>query len=184
MVTTRQFRRPQPKCTSLLSIRRLLCLLAATLLPACADYTWKFNEQVVHEPPSLFRDFAVDDPALQICLQQAIEDQQVQKVEQLNSLGCSDAGISTVTGIEQFSGLRRIDLDGNQIKDTGPLALLPKLQILHLRNNRLSSLEPLICAPRLSEIALTGNTALACEDLKYLSNCRILATDSPVHCAD
>ncbi len=164
--------------------RLALAAVLSSLLASCSDYTWTFNERVVYAPPELLKEFTVEDPALSGCLQQAIEDQQLVRAEQLESLRCSDAGISTLSGLEQFVGLRRLNLDNNQIADVAPLALLPRLELLHLRHNSLTTLAPLICAPRLSELALLGNAEVSCTDLDYLENCEISVSDAPAHCLD
>ena len=133
-------------------------LLATTvitlgLLTSCSDYTWTLNERVVHVPPELLSDIRVSDEALRDCLQQAIKDQDVERVGQVELLNCSDAGISSLAGLEQFNGLQRINLDDNRIVEGDALALLPRLQLVNLRNNSLTTVAPLICAQRLDELA-------------------------------
>lgn len=164
---------------------RLRLILIATLILTvygCGDYTWTLNEQVMYGPPGLFRDFRVEDPALQTCLDQAIIDAEIREARQLDTLVCSDAGIASLAGIEVFAGLRRISFDNNRISDAETLALLPRLELLHLRGNQLAGLEPLVCAQSLGEIALAGNEGLDCVDLEYLEDCGITVIDRPAHC--
>lgn len=159
-----------------------LVFILSLLTVACADYTWKLNEQVVYGPPGLFRDFQVADPALQVCLDQAIADTGAQDARALDTLICSDAGIQRLDGIETFSGLRRVNLDSNRIVDASALALLPRLELLHLRDNQLSGLAPLICAQSLDRIALAGNNGIDCADVRYLRDCGITVIDQPATC--
>lgn len=165
-------------------IRSILLRLFVLLLPGCADYTWTFNERVVYEPDKLLSDIKVSDPALKLCLQQTIEDQQLRHSDELKTFSCTNAGVKTVQGLEHFARLERIDLDDNAITDVTPLTLLPDLEVLHLRNNSLQSVAPLICAIKLREVALSGNNRLDCNDIRYLQDCPITVLDRPSHCRE
>ena len=76
----------------------------------------------VFSPLPLFSDYATADAALAACVQQAIEDQRVTRAEELKDLKCSKAGVASLAGIELFTGLQRLGLDGNRIASVAPLA--------------------------------------------------------------
>lgn len=61
----------------------------------------------------------------------------VRRVESLELFG---RGIESLEGLEHFSGLKKIDLEDNFVKDVSPLAGLTKLEWLSLRNNEITNL--------------------------------------------
>jgi Leucine-rich repeat (LRR) protein len=56
-------------------------------------------------------------------------------ISDLNTLDCSFAGIKILDGLEQFQGLVRVKLNGNELSDIGPLLSLGQLTIADLENN-------------------------------------------------
>ncbi len=161
-----------------------LLLTITTLLAACADYRYTFNERVVYEPPPLLRDAAVDDPALATCLLQTFEDQHITAVDELSELRCSSAGIESLAGLQRYRGLVRLNLDSNRLHEVESLAALPALESVSLRDNRLQRLGAMACPPRLQRIALAGNGELDCRDLDALRRCGVDIVDAPAHCGD
>jgi hypothetical protein len=166
------------------SRRSAISLLAALLatLAGCAGYTYTLNERTVFEGPKPFRDFDIADNALRACVEQAIIDQGITAAAALEDLNCSQAGIADLAGLEVFSGLRRIGLDGNAITDLTALHAMGELKLLHLRDNRLRSLDAGLCNGSKKEIALAGNDALACADIAMLEACGTVIIDRPAHC--
>jgi Leucine-rich repeat (LRR) protein len=160
----------------------LLLLTITTLLAACADYRYTFNERVVYEPPPLLRDAAVDDPALASCLLQTFEDQRITAAGELRELRCSSAGIESLAGLQRYRGLARLNLDRNRLHDVEPLAALPALEAVSLRENHLQRLGAMACPPRLQRIALAGNEQLDCRELDALRRCGVDIVDGPAHC--
>ena len=63
------------------------------------------------------------------------------EVEELNELVCSNAGITTLEGVQQLKYLQRIDLSGNPIVDADQLLVFPASQIesINLSKTHLTS---------------------------------------------
>lgn len=171
--------------TSTMHHTRLTTLLAAlaVVVAGCQGYSYTVNNREVFAPPRLFSDFQLADRALQDCVQQAIEDQTITEPSQLKDLNCSKAGIGNLAGIGIFPALVRLGLDGNALTSVAPLAALRQLDLLQLRDNRLSGFEPALCGKPGRKLALAGNTAFPCEDLERLRSCGVELLDMPAHCA-
>ncbi len=164
------------------SRRRALGALALTLA-GCMGYDYKLNERVVFQGPRLFVDYAIADEHLRACVAQAISDNRITRPEALEDLNCSQAGIASLAGLEVFTGLRRLGLDGNAISDLAPLYPLRQLELLQLRGNRIAALDARLCQGAAKRIALAGNEALACADIAKLQTCGARLIDVPAHCA-
>jgi hypothetical protein len=152
------------------------------LLAGCAGYSYTINDREVFSPAPLFRGYEIADAALAACVQQAIEDQRVTRPEALQDLKCSQAGIASLAGIEVFTGLRRLGLDGNRLFSVAPLEALKDLSLLQLRDNRLRGFERALCGNPGREVALSGNSDFACADLERLRACGVSIVDAPAHC--
>lgn len=77
----------------------------------------------------------------------------------LESLDCSGLGITSVSGIEYFAGLRLIDLSDNSITDVTPLLALPKLERLNLSGNKELAKLPESGFPASVSVDLSGTPA-------------------------
>ena len=155
----------------------------ALMLAGCIGYDYKLNERVVFQGPRLFVDYAIADEHLRACVAQAISDNRITRPEALEDLNCSQAGITSLAGLEVFTGLRRLGLDGNAISELAPLYPLRQLELLHLRGNRIAALDARLCQGAAKRIALAGNEALACADIAKLQACGARLIDVPAHCA-
>lgn len=163
--------------------RAATALAALIVLAGCVGYEYKLNERTVFEGPRLFVDYDIADEPLRECVAQAISDGRITKPDALEDLNCSQAGIVSLAGIEVFTGLRRLGLDGNAIADLTPLYSLRKLELLHLRGNRISALDPRLCQGAPKRMALAGNDALACAGLTQIEACGVRMIDVPAQCA-
>jgi Leucine-rich repeat (LRR) protein len=162
---------------------RLAFLLAAGMVAGCQGYSYTLNDRTVFEPPPLFAAYAIEDPALSACVQQAIEDGEIRAAEQLQDLNCSSAGLRSLAGIEVFSGLKRIGLDGNRLESLAPLASLAGLELVQARSNRLRELDPALCQGAKKRLAVAGNDTLTCAGIDTLRACGVVFEDTPAHCA-
>lgn len=161
---------------------RPVLALSLLLLAGCAGYSYTINEREVFSPAPLFSGYEIADAALAGCVQQAIEDQRVTRAEDLRDLQCSQAGIASLAGIEVFTGLRRLGLDGNALGSVAALEALGDLSLLQLRDNRLKGFERALCGHPGRELALSGNPDFACADLERLRACGAKLLDTPSHC--
>ena len=115
---------------------RIFSLLALILaLGGCADYEFSVNDKLVYTPLPLFSDFSLADPALQTCVSQTISDEKITRVELLEKLNCSHAGISSLEGLDQFANLQILNLGQNQLRNVGVLSLLTELERVNLDGN-------------------------------------------------
>jgi len=132
------------------------------LIAACQGYDFTVNERVVYSPPPLFSDFDIDDPALRECVAQSIADQSVTTAQGLESLNCSHAGITRLDGLAVFTGLRRLRLSANRVRNLVELGSMAQLEELYLDGNRVVDPVPLYRLARLHTVDLTGNDKLNC----------------------
>ncbi len=153
----------------------ILCLLGA-----CQQYDVSVNDRVVYTPQPLFTDYAMADPALQDCVTSAIDYHKVSSAHQLQELSCRDMGISTLAGISTFSGLRQLDLSGNEISSIRELALLSSLVEVYLAANRIENPLPLADLLALDTVDLTDNPTLRCPSPQALL--RVTQLKLPAFC--
>ena len=116
-------------------------ILTAFLLVGCDGYIYTLNKQPIFDPPNLFSDYNIADPALKGCIDQGIFDQQATSPDQLTQLNCSSAGIADLAGLEIFTGLTHINLSQNSLVEIKPLLFLPRPAVINLENN-----DQLFCA--------------------------------------
>lgn len=156
------------------------CLLPL-LLAGCGPYDVKVNERVVFSPRPLFSDFELADPALRTCVEQAITDGKVTAAPELEVLDCSHAGINDLAGLGVFTGITRLKLSSNNIRNLVELSRLSLMQALYLDGNAVVDPVPLFDLPALQVLDLSGNTALQCPASSALLKVETLTL--PGHCA-
>ncbi len=122
------------------------------------------------------------DAALQLCIQQTIEDQQVSSPEQLKSITCSNAGIGKLEGIGLFSAIEQLNLNDNNISDVEILGSLKALHTLYLSNNQLGDITQLFTINALKVLHIDGNSAIDCKQLKILTRQWKGVIEQPRHC--
>ncbi|MEH6588841.1 MAG: hypothetical protein V7746_01225 [Halioglobus sp.] len=136
--------------------------LTLLFLSACETYDFSVNEKRVYTPKPLFTDYSIADPALRTCVKQAISNGKVANPSQLEVLSCRDAGISKLVGLEVFTGLNRLNLTDNSIRDISTLAALTSLVELRLGGNGIIDTTPLLDLPALVELDLENNPQMLC----------------------
>ena len=117
------------------SPRLIVALSLTAVLFGCERYAVTLNQQPVYTPPPLFSDFSIADKALSDCIKQTIVDKKVVKAEQLISLTCRHAGVTSLQGLQQFPALQELDVSFNQLQSAAPLAKLAQLTRLKIDNN-------------------------------------------------
>ncbi|MAT93837.1 MAG: hypothetical protein CME59_14695 [Halioglobus sp.] len=155
-----------------------LCL--SLLLAACQGYDIKVNDRVVYSPPPLFTGFDIADPALRACVEQAIVDQSVTAPAELVDLNCAHAGITDLGGLSVFTGLRRLRMSANGIRNLVELNRLDELRELYLDDNRIVDPVPLYGLSALDHLDLSGNPDLQCPRDAALAGVKTLQL--PNHC--
>ncbi|MDG1752161.1 MAG: Calx-beta domain-containing protein [Thalassotalea sp.] len=106
---------------------------------------------------------------LKSCLENQINNNDITYAAQIRSLYCSYQSISTLEGIESFSGLIYMYLDGNNLTDISPLASLSKLSTISLSDSNISDLSPLSSITYLNNLTLTGNQISSLNGLENLN---------------
>ena len=93
------------------------------------------------------------EKALQVCIDQAMRDENVQTAEAVKNLTCSKRSINDLTPLTPLTSLEILDLSGNEIISLAPLRALSQLRVLTLDGNKsLSSLEGLQGLTRLETL--------------------------------
>ncbi len=89
-------------------------------------------------------------------------------------LDCTDYGIKTLTGLEQFANLQGLSIDSNYVKDLRPLQPLKKLEILYAFDNEIVDVAPVSKLMNLVELDLGENRITQVEPLAQLQNVEVL----------
>lgn len=162
-------------------MRWFLTTLLLLLGSACGDLDFKVNDRVVYSPRPLLSDFELADAALQACVEQAVIDQKVTLARELRSLNCSHAGITSLQGLEIFTGLQQLKLSANEIRNLTPLVQLSSLEALYLDDNQVVDPVPLYELLSLNTLDLSGNGELQCPSGNAFF--RLNELTLPEHCA-
>ncbi|WP_331346356.1 leucine-rich repeat domain-containing protein [Cellvibrio sp. UBA7661] len=144
-------------------------LIVSFLITGCKNYSVSVNENVVYTPPSIFKNYQLADAKLHDCVEQTIYDQHITKAEDLKRLDCSDAGITSLSGLETFFALKELNLANNQLVAIETIGQLGRLEKLMLGNNKINNAAPLLHLLHLKHLDVTNNPQMGCKDLKQLS---------------
>lgn len=143
-------------------LERILLGFSVLLLAACNNYDLTVNDRVVYTPKPLFSGYQIADQALQACVEQAILDNKITSATGLQTLNCSNAGITELSGIAVFSALEQLNLSTNEITNLTPLRALSALETLYLDSNAILDAAPLYTLTNLQELDLAKNRSLQC----------------------
>ena len=158
----------------------IILLMSGTGCAQLGQYDIKVNNVTVYEPPAPYRVSGIEDPALAACLSQSLLDIDARIATDLFALNCSDAGIQSLAGLEQFTQIQSMKLSGNDIRNLLVLARLTALNQLWLDNNDIVDPIPVLRMSHLKELNLAGNARLQCPDPKDVP--RHLSLNLPDHC--
>lgn len=144
-----------------------ITILSACLL-GCKNYSVSVNDKTVYTPASLFDNYQLADAKLKDCVEQTIYDLHITKAEDLTRLNCSNAGITSVEGLDKFFALTELNLANNRLTDIGGIAKLGRLEVLILKNNQIKNPAPLLNLLHLQSLDVSENP-MACKDLYQLN---------------
>ena len=116
-------------------MKHIFAAFIMSLLLSCSDYEITLNDQPLQLRKPVSIAFTVSDSSLSRCLIETLKVQNAIRIDDLETLDCSHAGIKSLEGLEQFQGLARIKLSGNELYDIGPLLSLGGLTIADLSAN-------------------------------------------------
>ena len=89
----------------------------------------------------------------------------------ITSISLKDRKIKNLAPLAKLTNIEKLDLQGNDIVDVGPLEGLNKLTYLNLASNQITNIAPLGKLPALKELSLTENQIvdlLPIAGMKYL----------------
>jgi Leucine-rich repeat (LRR) protein len=149
----------------------------------CAElgqYDITVNNVTVYEPAAPYTASGIEDPALAACLTQSLLDIDARAATDLAALNCSDAGIQSLTGLEQFTQIQSMKLSSNNIRNLLVIERLTALRQLWLDDNDVVDPIPVLRMTALKELNLTGNLRLQCPDPADVP--RHMSMNLPDHC--
>ena len=155
-------------------------LMSVTGCAELGQYDITVNNVTVYEPPAPYTVSGIKDPALTACLKQSLLDIDARMAADLLTLNCSDAGIQSLAGLEQFTQIQSMKLSSNDIRNLLVLERLTALNQLWLDNNDVVDPIPVLRMTGLKELNLAGNPSLQCPDPENVP--RHLSLNLPNHC--
>lgn len=114
------------------------------------------------------------DAALRTTLDREVGSIRVIDLEGLETFDASEAGITSLSGLEHAMNLERLFLQENNIVDISPLAPLRSLIALNLRDNQVADLTPLETVTALEELDLGINRVTDIRPLAALRSLELL----------
>jgi Leucine-rich repeat (LRR) protein len=159
-------------------------VFSAMMLPVgcsqLSQYDITINDRIVYEPASQLPLGGIADPSLEGCLRQTLMDAEISEPGSLEQLNCSNAGIESLEGLEQFDGIRSLKLSGNKIRNLLALERLKALRQLWLDNNNVVDPIPVLRMTSLRQLDLTNNPGLQCPSSDRIPSSMQLTL--PDHC--
>ena len=151
-------------------------------LSACSNYSLNINEKVVYMPPTVFTRFQLADLELQKCVDDTISEEMIVAAKDLHTVRCPNKGIRTLNGLEIFSGIKVLGLEGNDISEIDTIGKLTNLEQLNLADNGVNSVEALKLLSKLRYLNLSGNEGVECAEIKEISLVKGGKALLPKHC--
>lgn len=162
-------RRPVRSAQALTLLRLTCSAVALFALSACArQYSVSVNQQVLYDPRPSSGLVRVADDGLQSCINLRTRTTEVDSVEDIDVLACPGLDIASLDGIRALSGLRFLDVAGNQLTTLDGLYGLPQLSSVNAPDNRLQDISSLLTLNTLTSAVLTGNPRIPCDQLDTL----------------
>lgn len=123
-------------------------------------------------PPMLVIDAInnISDSGLQNCLNSMLASELYSQADSITWLHCPSANITSLAGIEAFSGLEMVFIIDNQISDLSPLASATSILSLQADGNPIADLSVLSSLPNLSDLMLNGAVVNDISSLILLPN--------------
>lgn len=164
--------------TLLLSAGVGLCLNACSFKP----YAISVNENLVYSPSGVIVEEVFDDPGLQGCVNNFLNNNPDLSLDTITQLSCTDSGITSLIGVRSLPKLTMLDVSNNNITDLSPVIYLRNLRLLRIANNSLRNITSLNNLNLLNFIDLSGNEQLSCRQLDELENRLGSSLRRPLRC--
>jgi internalin A len=149
------------RCVGVAAVAPLLAVAVA----ACSDvFGPGAGAFCATQPDSAVVTF--EDPALELAVRSALSVSPLlpltcEMVQRITDLTAAGAGIESLAGIENLTGLTTLWVRANEIADISPLAGLTGLTSLNLAANRISDVGPLANLTALTFLAINDNGAIS-----------------------
>ncbi len=145
-------------------------LLSLLLLCACNinPYAISVNNNVLYSPSGDIPEEVVEDPGLQGCINNYLNDNPDASLQTISQLSCTDASISSLIGLNNILNISLLDLSNNSIVDISPLIYLENLRVLRIANNSIRNISTLSNLNLLNFLDLSGNEQIPCRQLDQL----------------
>lgn len=165
------------------TLASLVLLLGIISLQSCTrQFSVSVNEQTLYDPRTQLPVVQLSDPGLQGCVNIALQQQQVQSINELSALSCANSEVVRLDGLEQLHALRFLNLSDNNIDDLNPLQALGQLSGLSLANNPISDVAALLSLPSLNVVNLLGSEDIPCSQLNLLEQKIGTGLQRPANC--
>ena len=154
-------------------IKKIIYSLFLTLLlNACSfnPYAISVNNNVLYSPSGIIIEEVVEDPGLHGCINNYLDDNPDARLETISQLSCTDAGISSLLGLDNIPNLNLLDVSNNLIIDLSPVIYLEDLRVLRIANNAVRNINTLSNLSLLNFIDLSGNDQIPCRQLDQLES--------------
>lgn len=102
-------------------------------------------------------DISFSDSALATCVTEASTQNNWTTANQVDDLSCVEKGVTTLTGLEQLTALKTLDLRRNQIVNIRPLRNLIRLTSLKLAKNQVAEISTISNLTKMSFLSISEN---------------------------
>ena len=167
--------------TELVRVLAIALLVSAAGCAELGQYDITVNDVTVYEPSAPYSASGIEDAALAACVTQSLLDIDARAATDLVALNCSDAGIQSLAGLEQFTQIQSMKLSSNNIRNLLILERLTTLRQLWLDDNDVVDPIPVLRMTNLKELYLAGNPRLQCPDPEDVPG--HLSLNLPDHCS-
>ena len=154
-------------------LKKIIYLLIATLpINACSfnPYAISVNENILYSPSGNIIEEVVDDPGLQACINSYLNNNPDSTLDSISQLSCTEAGITSLIGLNNVPNLNLLDVSNNNIIDLSPVIYLSNLRVLRIANNSIRNINTLSNLSLLNFIDLSGNSSISCRQLDQLES--------------
>lgn len=166
-------------------LKKIHYLMFATLLVSACNlnpYAISVNDNILYSPSGVIIEETVEDPGLQGCINSYLNDNPESTLETISQLSCTEAGITSLIGLNNIPNLGLLDLSNNNISDLSPLIYLENLRVLRIANNSIRNINTLFNLNLLNFIDLSGNNSISCSQLDQLETRGRSSLRRPISC--
>ncbi len=132
-----------------LHVRYLIVIGLILLLVSCSEIEDDGSRAVIFEDGSLVM---LTDSNLATCVQENLAASGASSPSQLETISCDK--VTSLDGIESFSGLLNLSITGNDLTDGSPIGALSQLQSLSLQSTNIKDSSFLSNLPELTKLSI------------------------------